>query len=219
MHIKKEKLDKNDPFYFTLVERLNQKREEDLGSVELFAKKKKRRESSQRRQNTVVDSIETKIDSCTDLRKNKMLIEFNDYKSASVKSIAVKSQSSVKCTTRFMSGKLLMFAKLSLKSFIYSLVELLSFPEENPIVAKIYAKYNIEQVLCYHVLTDTYITSLRFIIVFDPTSTYPNAMFATYSSRYFCIYKFAIDLISPTNFGGNSAFTVAKIRKSWVCTK
>ena len=37
-----------------------------------------------------------------------------------------------------MSEKLLMFAKLSLKSFIYSLVELLAFPEENPIVQQIY---------------------------------------------------------------------------------
>ena len=78
-----------------------------------------------------------------------MVIEFNAYKSASVKSITIKDNSSMKCTTRFMSGKLLMFAKLSLKSFIYSLVELSSFPEENPIVAKIYDKYNIEQVLCY----------------------------------------------------------------------
>ena len=58
---KKEKLDKNDPFYFALVERLNQKREEDLESVELFAKKKKRRESSQRQQNTVVDSLKLKL--------------------------------------------------------------------------------------------------------------------------------------------------------------
>ena len=103
-----------------------------------------------------------------------MVIEFNDYKSASVKSIAVKANSSVKCTTQFMSGKLLMFAKLSLKSFIYYLVELLSFPEENPVVAKIYDKYNIEQVLCYHMLTDTNSTSLQFIIVSNPTGTYPK---------------------------------------------
>ena len=103
-----------------------------------------------------------------------MVIEFNDYKSASVKSIAVKANSSVKCMTQFMSGKLLMFAKLSLKSFIYSLVELSSFPEENPIVAKIYDKYNIEQVLYYQVMTDTDSTSLQFIIVSDPTSTYPK---------------------------------------------
>ena len=61
-----------------------------------------------------------------------------------------------------MSGKLLMFAKLLLKSFIYSLVELLSFPEEYPIVAKIYDKYEIEQVLCYQVLTDKDSTSLQF---------------------------------------------------------
>ena len=189
-----------------------------MEAVELFAKKKKRREISQR-QNTVVDSIETKIDNCTDLTKNKMVIEFTDYKSASVKSIAVKANSSVKCTTRFMSGKLLMFAKLSLKSFIHSLVELLSFPEENPIVAKIYDKYNIEQVLCYQVLTDTDSISLQFIIVSDPTGTSPNAMFATYCSRYFRTRKFATDLISLTNFGGDSVFTTLKIKKSWVSTK
>ena len=52
-----------------------------------------------------------------------MVIEFND-ESPSVKTIAVKLNNNIKCTTRFMSGKLLTFAKLSLKSFIYSLVEL-----------------------------------------------------------------------------------------------
>ena len=30
-----------------------------------------------------------------------------------------------------MSGKLLLFAKLSLKSFVYLLTEILSFPDEN----------------------------------------------------------------------------------------
>ena len=73
-----------------------------------------------------------------------------------------------------MSGKLLMFAKLSLKSFIYLLVELLHFPEENPIVASIYKKYDIEQIFCYQVLTDTNSTSIQFIIVSDPASSYPE---------------------------------------------
>ena len=80
--------------------------------------------------------------------------EFNDSESSSVKTIAAKSNASIKCTTRFMSGKLLMF-ELSLISFIYSLVELLAFPEENPIVQQIYEKYHIEKIYCYHVLTDT----------------------------------------------------------------
>ena len=103
-----------------------------------------------------------------------MIIEFNKHKSSSLKSISVKSEAVVKRTTRFMSDKLLMFAKLSLKSFIYSLVELLHFLEENPIVAYNYQKYQIEQILCYQVLTDTDSTSIQFIIVSDPSSSYPE---------------------------------------------
>ena len=110
-----------------------------------------------------------------DMRKNKMVvIEFNDSESSSVKNIVVKSNTSIKCTTRFMSGKLLMFAKLLLKSFIYSVVELLEFPEENPIVQQIYDKYDIERIYCYHVLTDTDSTSLQFVIVSEPDSTFPE---------------------------------------------
>ena len=84
-----------------------------------------------------------------------MLLEFNDSQSSSIKQIAVKTNTSIKCRTRFMSGKFLIFAKLSLKSFIYSLAELLAFHEENEIVEKIYRKYKIEKIFCYHILTDT----------------------------------------------------------------
>ena len=203
---KKEKLDENDPFYFAIIESLNQKQEENLEAIELFAKKKKRREISNH-QGTAFESIEAKTENCQDLRKSKMVIEFNDHKSASVKSIAVKSKSNIKCTARFMSGKLLMFAKLSLKSFIYSLVELLSFPEENLIVAKIYDKYEIEQVLCYRVLTDRDSTSLQF------RALILNATFVIYCSRYFRTQKFAINSINPTNFGGDLEFTAHKIKK------
>ena len=104
-----------------------------------------------------------------------MIIEFNHSKASSIKSIAVKNQTDVKCSTRFMSGKLLMFAKLSLKSFIYSLVELLYFPEENPIVAKIYEKYDIKKIHCYHILTDTDSTAIQFIIVSNVGSTFSES--------------------------------------------
>ena len=103
-----------------------------------------------------------------------MVTEFNNYKSCSVKSISVKTKTNIKCTTRFMSGKLLMLAKLSLKSLIYSLVELLHFRGENPIVASIYEKHEIEKILCYQVLTDTASTSIQFIIVSDSYSSYPE---------------------------------------------
>ena len=65
-----------------------------------------------------------------------------------------------------------MFAKLSLKSFIHSLVELLHFPEENPIVVAIYEKYNIDEIPCYQILTDTDSTSIQFIVIPDPSSIY-----------------------------------------------
>ena len=101
-----------------------------------------------------------------------MTIEFNDHEASCVKSIAVKQQSQVKATTRFMSGKLLMFAKLSLNSFIYSLVETLTYLTET--VRQIYQKYQIEKILCYHILTDTDSTALQFAIISDPSSTYPE---------------------------------------------
>ena len=167
---KSENLDQDDPFYFSIYESLSRKLEEDLEVIELFSKRKRRKYQ----QLNTLDTIENKIRNCADVRKNRMVIEFNDYKSFSVKSISVKTETNIKCNTRFMSGKLLMFAKLSSKSFIYSLVELLHFPEEHPIVASIYEKYEIENLLCYQVLTDTDSTSGQFIIVSDPSSTYPE---------------------------------------------
>ena len=65
-----------------------------------------------------------------------------------------------------------MFAKLSLKSFIYLLAETLYFPDE--IVFKIYNKYQIEKIICYHILTDTDSTSLQFIILSDTSSDFPE---------------------------------------------
>ena len=101
-----------------------------------------------------------------------MLIEFNEAESASVKSFAVKKKNFLYATTRFLSGKLLMFAKLSLKSFIYSLTEILSFPSS--IAKEIYKKYQIDRILCYHILTDTDSTSMQFVILSDPSSNFPE---------------------------------------------
>ena len=101
-----------------------------------------------------------------------MIVEFNEVESASTKSFAVKKKKCVKATTRFMSGKLLMFAKLSLKSFIYSLIETISFP--GPLVKEIYDKNQIDRILCYHVLTDTDSTSLLFVIYLTEPALFLN---------------------------------------------
>ena len=74
-----------------------------------------------------------------------------------------------------MTGKLLMFAKLSLKSFIYDLVETFCFLSQ--LVLEIYKKYKIEKIEMYHVLTDTDSTALQFIIISDPNSDMPEQKF------------------------------------------
>ena len=86
-------------------------------------------------------------------RKTRMIIDFNDRESASIKSFAVKKKNEIKVISRFMSGKLLMFAKLLLKSFIYDLAETFCFPSQ--LIVEIYKKYKIEKIEMYHVLTDT----------------------------------------------------------------
>ena len=72
-----------------------------------------------------------------------------------------------------MSGKLLMFAKLSLQSFIYTLAETFYFP--NSTVKEIYKKYQIERILCYHALIDSDSTSMQFIVIPDPSSDYEES--------------------------------------------
>ena len=119
--------------------------------------------------------IDEKITFCLDPRKTKMVVKFNDRESASIKSFAVKKINEIKVTTGFMSGKLLMFAKLSLKSFIYDLIEIFCFPQKE--IVELYKKYLIEQVEILHILTDTDSTAIQFIFISDPNSDLPEEKF------------------------------------------
>lgn len=92
-----------------------------------------------------------------------MIIDFNCLDSVSIETFAIKKNDNVKLTTRFLSGKILMFAKLSLMSFIYELIETFYFRSE--IVKKIYQKYLIEKVYIYYRLSDTDSTCLKSIFV------------------------------------------------------
>ena len=184
---KLEQLDVNDEFYPALLENLTEEKNEKLEVIDAYGKSKKRKYpfySIQKKLNFIEQQIEDSID----LRKNRMTIEFNDSECSSIKHIAVKSNTSIKCTTRFMSGKLLMFAKLSLKSFIYSLIELLSFPEQNSLIQEIYNRYQIEKILIYHILTDTDSTSLQFLVISHVQSTFTeeqvrNILFEIFSEN------------------------------------
>ena len=151
--------------YEARVMYLEREKEEDLDAVNSFdknAKAKKRK----------FQTIEEKIPACSDPRRTKVIIEFNKSGAASIKSIAVRKKLYNKGNYKIYVGELLMLAKLSPKSFIYSLIETLSFPNE--LVQEIYKMYQIEKILCYHILTDTDSNSLQFVNISDPANTFQN---------------------------------------------
>ena len=93
------------------------------------------------------------MDKASNDTKIKNVIDFSEQDVASVKAIAVKKKDKVKITTRFMKGKMLMFSKISLKSFVYDVIDIFCFPDS--IIADIYNKNDILKVFIYLILTDT----------------------------------------------------------------
>ena len=67
--------------------------------------------------------------------KVKSLIDF-DEDVGSVKSLAVKKETKINLTTRFLNGKMLMFCKTSIQSFVYDLIDVFMYPNEE--ISKIY---------------------------------------------------------------------------------
>lgn len=70
--------------------------------------------------------IANKIDQLSKLR-TKIIVDFCAEEAVCIKSFVVKERQEMQVTTRFLSGKMLMFAKLSLMSFIYETLETFCF--------------------------------------------------------------------------------------------
>ena len=114
-----------DPTYEIRKYSLKNKKDEDLDAVNSMSGYKEK--IGRKRTYNIEDKIENVLKS----RTTNMLIDFDVEISASIKSFAIKKRNDqVRITTRFLSGKLLMFAKLSVISFIYELVETFYFPNE-----------------------------------------------------------------------------------------
>ena len=87
----------------------------------------------------------------------------------SVKSLAVKKESKINLTTRFMNGKMLMFCKTSIHSFVYDLIDAFMYPNDE--ISKIYDKFEIQRCFLYQNLTDTDSTSIFFVFICKITCT------------------------------------------------
>ena len=73
-------LDKNDATYEVRLKYLERQRDESLVAVSSFEKNQKAKKRK-------FQTVEEKIAECANPRRNKMVIDFNDYEAASIKSI------------------------------------------------------------------------------------------------------------------------------------
>ena len=144
-----------------------------------------------------------------------MITDFNDRESTSIKSFAVRKKNEIKVTSRLKSGKLLMFAKLSLKSFIYPLAETFCFPSQ--FVLEIYNKYKIEKIEMYHVLTDTDSTAVQFIVISNPNSDVPEPKFRDIIFEIIVATKICKQFHSSHEFWGTfNARKLSRKKKAWL---
>lgn len=97
--------------------------------------------------------------------KIKAMIDFDDEQTSSIKLPAIQKNSTVNLTTRFKKGKMLMFSKTSLCSFVYDIIDALCFPHEDKTFKNICEKYKIRKCFVYQNLTNTDSTSLFFIFI------------------------------------------------------
>ena len=134
------KLDKEDKFYEIKLQTLKIERLTDLESAEKFEQKNKKN----KKRTKLIDFTDRKNEALTN-QKVKSLIDFDEEYSSSIRSIAIEKSFKVNLTTRFLNGKMLMFSKLSIKGFVYDLIDIFMFPNEE--IQKIYKKYKINR--CY----------------------------------------------------------------------
>ena len=95
--------------------------------------------------------------------KTKTVIEFDS--GCSIKSVAIQTNPNVKITTRFMKSKMLMLAKTSIISFVYDMIDVFCFPEDNQKLQGIYDKHKREKCFLYQNLTNTDSASLFFLYI------------------------------------------------------
>ena len=86
----------------------------------------------------LVDFANRKNEAFTN-QKVKILIDFDEEYSSSIRSIAIEKSSKINLTIRILNGKMLMFSKTSIKSFVYDLIDVFMFPDQE--IGEIYQTY------------------------------------------------------------------------------
>ena len=135
-----QRVSKDDPFREIKMAELNNRRNESLEAAEAFDKKTKKQ-----KRKSITDYCKKTEELMQDY-KTKSVIELDS--GSSIKFVTIQTNVNAKITTPFMKCKMLMFAKISVISFVYDMIHAFCFPAYNPKVQVIYDKHKIENAFC-----------------------------------------------------------------------
>ena len=147
----------NDPYKNARITQLENKKQTDIGSLDCLKQKEKKLKKRK------IKDANIQIDDVIKNKKIKTLIDFDHNECNSIKSIIVKGDANIDVSSCFIKGKMLMFPKLSLKSFVYDMIDVFCFPDNE--TQQIYDYYQIAKCFLYQNLTDTDSTSLCFTFI------------------------------------------------------
>ena len=124
-HNERQKIKETDKFFAAKVRSIENRRNAENEALESFKKREKKNHKKSGLNNFV-----DRLDVANKNEKVKSIIDFSYQDTASIKALSIKTNDKVKITTRFMKGKMLMFSKISLKSFVYDIIDIFCFPDE-----------------------------------------------------------------------------------------
>ena len=108
---------------------------------------------------------------------------------------------------------MVIFPKISLKSFIHDLTQTLYFLNNR--TKEIFGKYIVDRIFPYQVLTDTDSMLLFIIFIWKPESSIPNSNFRDLLFEAY-INNEITDLILLTNFGANLMLEINLLKETWL---
>ena len=114
----------DDPFKNARIAELENEKETSIDLLDCLRKKEKKQKKRK------IKDADLQIDNMLKNKKIKTMIDFDKNECNSIKSIIVKGDTNIDVTSCFIKGKMLMFAKLSIKSFVYDMIDIFCFQND-----------------------------------------------------------------------------------------
>ena len=157
-----DKLDKNEKPYAEIL------KEKEIESIkDRFYRKKNKKGNGKWNEREKLLNFRNHLEEADTDKSYTFMQELEEECVNSVRAEACKKQTYVKVSTRYISSKLLINAKISLASFIYECIDTFCFL--NVETSNLYVHNKIIKILPYLLMTDTNSASLEFIVIAEDT--------------------------------------------------